>query len=272
MTHTTTSTQPKSAPASHRTNPIGMLMNLIAALLAPMFLGVTNGDIGLARMAAIETVSAYRTHSLTDILAIAQIVGFGLAALGSLSLSMDDDLSLPMILRLRGTAIAMSRCAEQNRRAIKAHSGDDTAPYQDASPAEPATPTAIAQYDDHAPAETFLSDAAAQMLAAESRARLSDSANAFKPAADRAPVARVAPIAAPDAAPTDAEKRHKQMWAIAMTKEASEINASIPGLPPAERSAASIRAGMLSSTASRLLNAGGVSKPAFRIAPDGRPA
>ena len=50
-----------------------------------------------------------------------------------------------------------------------------------------------------------------------------------------------------------AEKRHRQMWAIAMVKEASEITASMVHLPPAERQAASARVAVLSSTANELL-------------------
>jgi hypothetical protein len=49
------------------------------------------------------------------------------------------------------------------------------------------------------------------------------------------------------------------MWAIAMVKEASEITAGILNLPPAERSAAAIRAAALGSAANQLLT--GVSPP-----------
>jgi hypothetical protein len=77
-------------------NPPGTLLTLIIALLTPMFLGVSSGDLGLARMAAIETVDAYRARHNADLIAVAQIIGFGLAALGSLSLSMAEDISISM--------------------------------------------------------------------------------------------------------------------------------------------------------------------------------
>jgi hypothetical protein len=49
-----------------------------------------------------------------------------------------------------------------------------------------------------------------------------------------------------------AEKRHQEMWAIAMIEEAREITAN---LPPAERSAAAIQVAALGTTANELLAA-----------------
>ena len=109
---TTTGPQPSPRPSD-------ILLNLITALLAPMFLSVSGGDVGFARLAALETVTSYRSRHSADLIAIAQIIAFGLAALGSLSLSMQDDLSLSMTLRLRGNANALNRSAEQNRRAMQ---------------------------------------------------------------------------------------------------------------------------------------------------------
>jgi hypothetical protein len=43
------------------------------------------------------------------------------------------------------------------------------------------------------------------------------------------------------------------MWAIAMIKQSSEITASLPNLPQAERQEAAMRAGLLSSTAHDLI-------------------
>ena len=57
-----------------------------------------------------------------------------------------------------------------------------------------------------------------------------------------------------------------------MAKEASEITASIPGLPPAERRAASIRAGMLGSTANQLLTDVKTPPSPFTMTGAGKPA
>ena len=253
MTQTTTSTKPppETATTSNtRLHPSDILMNLIAALLAPMFLCVTGGDVGLARMAAMETVSAYRARDLSDLIAIAQIIAYGLAALGSLSRSMEDDISLSMTLRLRGNANALNRSAEQNRRAIRDNRGDDQPPRRTPKPEAPETPAVIAEDHSQTPANGLMDDKVAKMLADEAKARLLRHA---EQAVDRAPVPAPAPPAAPATAQTVSEKRNQEMWAIVMAKEASEIAASIPGLPPTERNAATIRAGMLSSTANQLL-------------------
>jgi hypothetical protein len=71
---TTTTTQPTNQSAP---DPFGTLTALIVALLAPMFIGIRGGDIGLARRAASEAVSAYRARDHADLIAVAQIVGFG---------------------------------------------------------------------------------------------------------------------------------------------------------------------------------------------------
>jgi hypothetical protein len=226
--------------------PANFLMNLIVALLAPMFLGVSAGDINMARLAASETVQAYRAQNNADLIAVAQIIAFGLAALGSLSLSMSDDIAPPMALRLRGNAIALNRSAEQNRRALRENRGGEPNPHP-AVIAEQPKPVAPAGEDIRDPdPEPFLTPAAAQRLAAEAEARL----HGPEQVVEQVPAPPRAPIAVPT---TATEKRHQQMWAIAMVKEAGELSASIPNLPPAERRAAAIRAAALGSTANELL-------------------
>ena len=229
--------------------PTGLLMNLIIPLLAPIFLGVAEGDVGLARMAAAETVNDYRARNHADLVAIAQVIACGLAALGSLSLSMADDISLSMTLRLRGNAVALNRSAEQNRRTLREPLRDDPMPYYPAMTPEPEIPAELAEDDGPTPPDAFLSPEAAQMLAAESQARL-------LLAAEQA----AAPAASTDL--QSADKRHREMWAIAMAHEASELSASIPNLPPAERNAALIRAAALGTAVNELLTGvGSLPKP-----------
>jgi hypothetical protein len=235
-------TQTTESPPHHPTNT---LMSLIVTLLLPTFLGVTAGDIALARMAAIETINDYRARNNADLIAIAQIIACGLAALGSLSLSMDDEISLSMTLRLRGSAVALNRSAEQNRRVLNQPLRDNPTPYYLKTSPDPET-SATEDALGIARAEAFLSAAAAHELAAESAARLQDPKQIDGQT-----------MAQSTTATTD--KRHQEMWAIAMVKEASEITAGILHLPPAERPAAAIRAAALSSTANELLT--GVSSP-----------
>jgi hypothetical protein len=220
MTETITTTEPEAA-----SDPSDLLLTLILAFLSPMFLGVSGGDIALARSAAVATLQDYRARNHVELIAIAQIVGFGLAALGSLSLSFADDISVSMVLRLRGNAIACGRSAEQKRRALAKSQASDTPP-----PSYPA-----AEEDRPDDPDVFLTQAAEEFLAAESRARLEPSK-----AATRAPE--------PD--------RDQQVWADAMVRVAADITASIPNLPPGERKGAEIQAAALNATANDLYNAG----------------
>ena len=249
MTQTTKSTQlyPETGPDPHPLiTPRAIVLNLIVTLLAPMFLGVTAGDVALARMAAQETVSTYRTRDFADLVAVAQVIAFGLAALGSLSLSMADDISPSMTLRLRGNANALNRSAERNRRAMK-DSSQDTAALHQVAP-EPETP-AIAEGSNPPDTQVFLSTQAANVLAAEAAARLYGA----EKLAVQSPNPVVFPMAASPIAKPATQAQQQETWAIAMVNEAEEITAGLPRLPVPERKAASFRAAVLSSTASQLL-------------------
>jgi hypothetical protein len=305
--------RPEAANALHH---CGILINLIVTLLAPMFLGATGGDIGMARMAAEETVRAYCARDHADLIAVAQIIAFGLAALGSLSLSMADDISLSMTLRLRSNANALSRSSEQVRRSLSQHYPREQHPREhrpgeqrpgehrpgeqhpgehrpgeqrpgehrpgeqrpgehrpgehlpddrpcdidpwDISPDLIGAATAAALDEDAAQAKAvlFMSIAAAQELAAEADARL------------REPEQTTDPVPHQEAPPTTraitTEKQHQNMWAIAMVNEAAEITAAIPNLPPEQREAASLRAGMLGSIANQLITGVAASPPLTR--------
>jgi hypothetical protein len=220
-------------------SPAELLLHLVVTLLAPMFLVASGGDIRFARMAALETVTAYRACNQADLIAIAQIIACGLSALGSLSLSMADDLSLSMTLRLRGNAVALNRVAEQNRRALRGARSHTAAPADTQPTAEPD--------DDFDEAAVVANVAALQKRAAENlvrQAAVPDSRPA--PARIEAPTS-VASVAA-------AERQVQAMWASAMTEVAGEFTASLPHLPPAARKMATVRAAALSSSANALLS------------------
>ncbi len=134
MTETKTASEPGLG-----VHPADILFNLVVAFLVPMFLTASQGDITYARLAAIETVNGYGLRRTADLITIAQIIAFGLAALGSLSLSLADDVSVKMALRLRGNATSCNRAAEQNRRALR--QSHDSEPRR--------TEPAIPEHDPH---------------------------------------------------------------------------------------------------------------------------
>jgi hypothetical protein len=265
MTETTTTPAepPREAPGSDIPIHSGdFLMGLIVALLAPMFLGVTAGDINLARMAAFETVSDYRTQSHADLVAIAQIIAFGLAALGSLSLSMADDISVSMALRLRGNANALNRSAEQNRRAIGGgHStphrpGNESEHDQDQYEAEvlanlAATRKLITNAQTH-DAQTHPVISAATLTTIAIQPIAAPTPIATPPIAKPTPAAPTA-LASTPTVPKPSDREIQAMWAAAMADVADEFTASLIHLPPVERKMASRRIAALSSCANDLM-------------------
>ena len=73
-----------------------------------MFLTVTGGDLDQARAAAIATVCACTARHPMDLLLIGQMIALGLATLGSVSLSMAENIPISLILRLRGNAVSLT--------------------------------------------------------------------------------------------------------------------------------------------------------------------
>jgi hypothetical protein len=219
------------------TDPADILTTIIVAFLMPMFL-TANGDIAFAQAAAIQTVNAYRARDNADLIAIAQIIAFGLAALGSLSLSMAGDLTLNMTLRLRGNANALNRSAEQNRRTL-ANRNPSPQPLFDPG------------------ADTYGAETSARLVQSEKRlaevlaAQHAPEAPPAQPAKTPTPIKALTPTNTPLLTGTDQDQQ--QIWASAMAKVAGEFTASLPHLPPVERRMASMRAAVLNSCASDLL-------------------
>jgi hypothetical protein len=205
-----------------------MLINLIVTLLAPMFLTAAGGDIVYARMAAAETLEAYRPQTLADLINIAQVIAFGLAAIGSLSQSMEDNISLSMTLRLRSNANACNRSAEKNRRALEN------------SRAEPGFAQSLKPNpeNEHNEAELVAAVAETRQRTAEHLAQFSTPQPAAAPAAD---------TVSPE------EKQYQATWAASAAEIAAETTANLANLPPAERWAATLWATALNDCANDFL-------------------
>jgi hypothetical protein len=152
-------------PASPDTN----LVNLILALLTPMFLWSTAGEIRLAHVAAAQTLNEYRVANRLSLFTVAKIIAFDIATLSSLSLSMYEDVSMLLALRLRGNANSLDRSGERNRRLLEQQSRT--------SETEDEVEAAIAE------AQRMVNDAKARIQAAEQA----------QPAAEPAPAVTQAP-------------------------------------------------------------------------------
>ena len=200
------------------------LVSLVLALLTPMFLWSTAGDIRLAHTAAAETLNTYRIANRLDLWTVAKIIAFDIATLSSLSQSMYEDISISMALRLRGNANGLDRSAERNRRALEHASRTGAAEETEVS-----VEAAIAE------AQRMVQEAQARIRAAAATETKPDPAPAAEPPAPpaRAQAPEVASAAAP-AARTPAEQP-RAAWPDAVTAVAEELAADIDAVPPGQR-------------------------------------
>jgi hypothetical protein len=202
--------------------PASLLFSLIVTLLTPMFLSAADGDLTMARLAAAETLNAYRAETHTDLITIAKIIAFGLATLGSLSLSMADDLSIAKILRLRASANATDRAEHRNRLLLdRAHK-------------------------THPTTEPEIDHAALTAAVAETQQRTAANLAQLTPSAPVPPTRTV----------TDDEQHYQATWAACTAAIAAETAASLPNLPPAERESAALWVEVLNSAANSFLTDG----------------
>jgi hypothetical protein len=226
--------------------PADVFMHLIVAFLAPMFLAVSGGDLHHARLAAIETVNTYRSRDPMDLLSIAQIVAFGLTTLSSLSLSLAEDLSLSMMLRLRGNATALNRATEKCRKALREAGPAGLLPQH--------LPDPDAGGEEYLNEETVL----ANLSRAEHRIAEREAPAAAPQPPAPAPAGIEAPAAAPQppaATPAEAaERQHRTAWAAGMILVAREVTANLESLSPTQRQAATIQAAAMTEAANDLMS------------------
>jgi hypothetical protein len=280
MTEATTTlagpSQETAADAEKTIRPLDVLTTLVLLLLTPMFLCAADGDVSLARKAAYQTLVSYRIRSQLDLIAVAQIIACGLAALGSLSMSLSDGISLPMMLRLQGSANALNRSAELNRRAIRESRASLGQPESKptatgaSKPVPPPTAAGTAVAPDPAAGTAAASDPAADARyeeaalagVADTRTRVAEVQSDLTAAAS---AARQTQVAGQAATPTDialSERGNRAMWATAMTDVAGEYAAELAHLPEPERKMAAMRIRALTESANTLLSGKVLSRPA----------
>ena len=227
MTPANALAEPQPATVTNWPSSGGFVMNMIVTLLAPIFLSMVGGDIGLARMAAAETLEDYRLRTQLDPIAVGQIVLNGLAALDSVSRSMADDLSLEMVLRLRCNGIGLNRVAEQNRRVRRGTQPADAASFTTVSLPEPLAVVA----ESVLPAEPDVEPPAPHP-------------------ADPVPACDATPPPMPEAT---GEKQQRRIQVMTMVKEVAELKASLRTLPQAEHQDIMTRIAVLDSSVYALL-------------------
>ena len=197
-----------------------------------MFLSAAGGDLEFARLAAAETLKSYRADTHSDLITVAKIVAFGLATLGSLSLSMADDLPVTQILRLRANANATDRSEHRCRLALVQSRAQRPA----ALPPEPEP-------------EPEIDTAALTAAAADMQQRTAEN---------------LAKFSAPAATAADHEKHYQATWAASAATVAAETAASLHSLPPEERRSAALWVEVLNDAAKEFMAGKIPPAPAWR--------
>jgi hypothetical protein len=134
----------------------GAVLDTILARLAVLFLTGSGGDLAAAHHAAAKMLAGYHPETEDELRLAAEIVSFGFHALEALSQAASHDLPLTKILRLRGSAVSLSRQShrsqhrldqlQRDRRTSRAAQPaaalpqEPPAPQASALPQEPAAP------------------------------------------------------------------------------------------------------------------------------------
>jgi len=95
-----------------------VLLDTILARLALLFLTGAQGDLAQAREAARHMLAAHHPETEIELSLAAEIISFGFHALEALSQAATPDLSLAKILRLRGSAVSLSRESHKSQRKL----------------------------------------------------------------------------------------------------------------------------------------------------------
>ena len=94
------------------------VLDTILARLALLFLAGAGGDIAAARLAALQMLTRYHPETEDEFRLAAQIVTFSFHALEALSQAATPDMPLTRILRLRSSAVSLSRESHKAERRL----------------------------------------------------------------------------------------------------------------------------------------------------------
>lgn len=115
----------QSAPAQTINRPdtdlaaFDCILGNILGFMLP-FLTSAAGNADLARAAIKELIDAYQASSATELDLVGRIIGFSVAAMDNLRLSMAPDLPPAKVLRYRSNAVTLSRSSDQALKILEA--------------------------------------------------------------------------------------------------------------------------------------------------------
>ena len=104
----------------HDVSAIDCLFETILGFMLPFFLVGAGGSPDIAGAAVRELIDAYGAGTSTELDLVGRIVGFSIAALDNLRLSMTTGMSDTKVLRYRCNAVTLSRASDQARTILEA--------------------------------------------------------------------------------------------------------------------------------------------------------
>jgi len=116
-------------------------VDTVLGQLARLFLSAAAGDTEAARHAAAQMLAAYNAETEEELSLAAEIISFGLHALEALGYAAAPDLSLNKVLRLRGSAVSLSRESHKAQRKLDQIQRARRAGKQPDQPAQVASPS-----------------------------------------------------------------------------------------------------------------------------------
>ena len=132
--------------------PSPAILETILGRLAILFLTGAGGDLSAARQAAQQMLANYHPETEDELRLAAEIISFGFHALEALSQAAEPTMSLNQKLRLRGSAVSLSRESHksqrkldqlQNARRLGAESPSGTIPQPRPEPVRPKVDKAL---------------------------------------------------------------------------------------------------------------------------------
>jgi hypothetical protein len=115
----------------------------ILARLALLFLIGAKGDEAAARHAAAEMLASYQPQTAAELRLAANAISFSFHALEALSQAAHPDMSLNKILRLRGSAVSLSRESFKAERRLDQAQQARRAGHPEAQTSQPPTPPRV---------------------------------------------------------------------------------------------------------------------------------
>jgi hypothetical protein len=95
------------------------ILNTILGRLTLLFLSGANGDMEVARQAAVQMLSSNNPQTQNELRLAASAISFSMHALEALSQAATPDMPMNKILRLRSGAVSLSRASEKAERRLE---------------------------------------------------------------------------------------------------------------------------------------------------------